>query len=73
MGQRLSTIQSLGVFLIISGVTIASLNWSDIKNHSFKLSLGVKETVLGAFFLAFFGISVKLYLKKSGGCRQRSM
>lgn len=54
MGQRLSTIQSLGVFLIISGVTIASLNWSDIKNHSFKLSLGVKETVLGAFFFGVF-------------------
>jgi transporter family protein len=54
MGQRLSTIQSVGVFLIISGVTIASLNWSDIKNHSFKLSLGVKETVLGAFFFGVF-------------------
>jgi transporter family protein len=54
MGQRLSTIQSLGVFMIISGVTLASLNWSDIKNHSFKLSLGVKETVLGAFFFGVF-------------------
>ena len=54
MGQRLSTMQSLGVFMIISGVTLASLNWSDIKNHSFKLSLGVKETVLGAFFFGVF-------------------
>jgi transporter family protein len=54
MGQRLSTVQSLGVFMIISGVTLASLNWSDIKNHSFKLSLGVKETVLGAFFFGVF-------------------
>ena len=54
MGQRLSTIQSLGVFLILSGVTLASLNWSDIKNHNFKLSLGVKETVLGAFFFGIF-------------------
>src|SRR5210317_1127762 len=48
MGQRLSTMQTLGVFMIISGVTLASLNWREIKNHSFKLSLGVRETVLGA-------------------------
>ncbi|MFC1877115.1 EamA family transporter [Thermodesulfobacteriota bacterium] len=54
MGQRLSATQSLGVFMIISGVIIASLNWSDIKNHNFKLSLGVKETVFGAFFFGIF-------------------
>ena len=54
MGQRLSTMQSLGVFMIISGVTLASLNWDDIKNHSLKLSLGIKETVLGAFFFGVF-------------------
>ena len=54
MGQRLSTIQSLGVLMIISGVTLASLNWSDIRNQRFQLSLGVKETVLGAFFFGVF-------------------
>ena len=54
MGQRLSPMQSLGVFMIISGVILASLNWSDIKNHSFKLSLGVKETAIGAFFFGVF-------------------
>jgi transporter family protein len=54
MGQRLSATQSIGVFMIISGVTLASLNWHDIKNHSFKLSLGVKETALGAFFFGVF-------------------
>jgi len=54
MGQRLSTLQSLGVLMIISGVTLASLNWSEIKNHSFKLSRGVKETALGAFFFGIF-------------------
>ena len=54
MGQRLSTMQSIGVFMIISGVTLASLNWSEIKNHNFKLSRGVKETVLGAFFFGVF-------------------
>jgi transporter family protein len=54
MGQRLSPMQSLGVLMIISGVTLASLNLSDITNHRFKLSLGVKETVLGAFFFGVF-------------------
>ncbi|MGI9571411.1 MAG: EamA family transporter, partial [Desulfobulbia bacterium] len=42
MGQRLSAPQSLGVFMIIFGVTLASLSRSDIKNHRFKLSSGVK-------------------------------
>jgi len=54
MGQRLSTIQSIGVLMIISGVTLASLNWSDIRNQRFQLSSGVKETVLGAFFFGVF-------------------
>jgi transporter family protein len=54
MGQRLSTIQSFGVFMIISGVTLASLNWSAIRSQRFQLSSGVKETVLGAFFFGVF-------------------
>ena len=54
MGQRLSPMQTLGVVMIISGVTLASLNWNDIKNNRFKLSLGVKETVMGAFFFGVF-------------------
>jgi transporter family protein len=54
MGQRLSPIQTLGVFMIISGVTLASMNWSDIRNQSFQLSAGVKETVAGAFFFGVF-------------------
>lgn len=54
MGQRLSTVQSLGVLMIISGVTLASINWSDIGNQGFQLSAGVKETVLGAFFFGVF-------------------
>jgi transporter family protein len=54
MGQRLSILQSIGVLLIISGATVASLNWSDIKNKSYQLSSGVKETVLGAFFFGVF-------------------
>ena len=54
MGQRLSPMQTLGVVMIISGATLASLNWNDIKNNRFKLSLGVKETVMGAFFFGVF-------------------
>jgi len=54
MGQRLSKIQFPGVVMIICGVTLASLNWNDIKNYRFQLSSGVKETVLGAFFFGVF-------------------
>jgi len=54
MGQRLSTIQSLGVLMIISGATLASLKWSDIGGHALQLSSGVKETVLGALFFGIF-------------------
>ena len=66
MGQRLSTTQTLGVFMIISGVTLASLNWRDIKNHSFKLSLGVKETVFGAFFFGVFWNISEIISEKIG-------
>ncbi len=54
MGQRLSGIQTLGVMLILAGVTIASLNWNDLTNQRFQLSVGVKETVVGAFFFGVF-------------------
>ena len=40
--------------MIISGATLASLNWSDIRNQRFKLSAGVKEAILGAFFFGVF-------------------
>jgi bacterial/archaeal transporter family protein len=54
MGQRLSTIQFIGVFMIISGVILSSLNFSDIRNQKFQLSSGVKETAIGAFFFGVF-------------------
>lgn len=54
MGQRLSMIQTLGVLMIISGATLASLNWSDIRSQGFQISLGVKETILGAFFFGIY-------------------
>lgn len=54
MGQRLSGLQTLGVALILAGVTVASLNWNDMRSRTFQLSVGVKETVAGAFFFGVF-------------------
>jgi len=54
MGQRLSAIQTLGVVMILAGATLASLNWSEIRNQNFQLSAGVKEAILGAFFFGVF-------------------
>ena len=54
MGQRLSPIQTVSVLMIISGATLASLNWSEIRNKRFTLSAGVKETIIGAFFFGVF-------------------
>jgi bacterial/archaeal transporter family protein len=66
MGQRLSTIQTSGVLLIISGVTLASINWSDIRNQKFQFSLGVKEAVLGAFFFGIFWNISEIISEKVG-------
>lgn len=54
MGQRLALIQSVGVIMIITGATLASLDWGTLKDRGFQLSLGVKEAVLGAFFFGVF-------------------
>ncbi len=66
MGQRLTTIQSLGVVTIISGVTLASVNWSDIGNQKFQLSSGVKEAILGAFFFGIFWNISEIISEKVG-------
>jgi transporter family protein len=54
LGQRLSTTQSFAVLLILSGVTLASADWSKIRHQGFQLSSGVKEAILGAFFFGVF-------------------
>jgi uncharacterized membrane protein len=54
MGQWLSTMQTLGVLMIITGATLASLKWSDIRNQGFQLSAGVREAIVGAFFFGVF-------------------
>jgi transporter family protein len=54
MGQRLSMTQTFGVALILIGVTLASMNWSEIQQRKFQLSAGVKEAVAGAFFFGIY-------------------
>jgi transporter family protein len=66
MGQRLSTIQTLGVLMIISGATIASINWSDIRYQMFQLSSDVKEAILGAFFFGIFWNISEIISEKVG-------
>ncbi len=54
MGQRLSALQTIGVVMILAGVTLASLNWSEIQQRKFQLSAGVKEAIAGAFFFGIY-------------------
>ncbi len=54
MGQRLSVTQTIGVLLILVGVVLASVNWSEIREQKFHLSAGVKEAIAGAFFFGIF-------------------
>jgi transporter family protein len=54
MGQRLTTTQTIGVFMIIAGATLAAIDWGRIRNQRFYLSLGVKEAIVGAFFFGIF-------------------
>lgn len=66
MGQRLSAMQTLGVVMIIFGATLASLNWSEIRNQRFQLSAGVKEAVFGAFFFGVFWNVSEIISEKVG-------
>lgn len=54
MGQRLSATQTIGVLMILSGATLAAIDWDSIANQRFQLSLGVKKAILGAFFFGVF-------------------
>jgi drug/metabolite transporter (DMT)-like permease len=54
MGQRLSSIQTMGVMMIISGVALGSINWYHLRQQGLKLTSGVKEAILGAFFFGIF-------------------
>jgi transporter family protein len=54
MGQRLSALQTVGVLMILTGVTLASLNWNEIQQRKFQFSAGVKEAIAGAFFFGIY-------------------
>lgn len=54
MGQRFSPSQTIGVVMILAGVTLASLNWSEIQQRKFQLSTGVREAIAGAFFFGIY-------------------
>lgn len=54
MGQRLSASQTIGVLMILTGVILASLNWSEIQQRKFQLSSGVREAIAGAFFFGIY-------------------
>lgn len=54
LGQRLTAFQFLGVILILVGVAVVSLKWSDIQDRNIELLSGIKETVLAAFLFGIF-------------------
>jgi len=54
MGQRLTATQTIGVFMVIAGAALASIDWGGIRSQKLRLSLGVKEAILGAFFFGIF-------------------
>ena len=66
MGQRLSALQTVGVVMILAGVTLASLNWSEIQQRKFQLSAGVKEAIAGAFFFGVYWNVSDIILEEVG-------
>jgi transporter family protein len=66
MGQRLTTTQTIGVFMIIAGATLASIDWGSIGSQKLRLSLGVKEAILGAFFFGIFWNISEIISEKIG-------
>lgn len=66
MGQRLSPTQTVGVLMILAGVTLASLNWNEIRQRKFELSAGVKEAIAGAFFFGVYWNVSDIILEQVG-------
>ena len=66
MGQRLTTLQSMGVLMILAGVTFASLNWSEIRQRRFQLSAGVREAIAGAFFFGIYWNVSEIIVEAAG-------
>lgn len=66
LGQRLSTFQYLGVSMILVGVALVSLKWSDIKDKNIELLSGIKETVLAALIFGIFWNLSEIISEKIG-------
>lgn len=66
LDQRLSRYQFLGVVMIIAGVTLVSLKWSDIKGQKIELLAGVKETILAAVLFGAFWIFSEIISESIG-------
>ncbi len=66
LGQRLTRFQLLGVVMILAGVTLVSLKWSDIKDRNVGLLSGVKETVLAAVLFGSFWIFSEIISENIG-------
>ncbi|HSR33720.1 MAG TPA: EamA family transporter [Anaerolineae bacterium] len=66
LGQRLSAFQSLGVALILAGVTLVSLKGADLRQPGVGLLSGVRETVLAALLFGFFWILSEIISEEIG-------
>jgi len=65
LGQRLSTLQFVGVLMILVGVALVSLKWEDIKGKNIELLSGVKETFLAAVLFGIFWIFSEVISEKN--------
>ncbi len=67
LGQRLTFTQTIGAMLILTGATLAALDWHHLfQRQDRKLLLGVKESILGAFFFGVFWNISELISERAG-------
>ena len=66
LGQRLSRFQFLGVIMILAGVVLVSLKWSDIKDQNIRILSGIKETILAALLFGIFWILSEIISEEIG-------
>lgn len=61
-GQRITGIQIPALILLLIGVTLVSINFSDLKNGKVSLMVGVKQTVWAAILFGIFFWPVNQYV-----------
>lgn len=54
LGQRLVGLQIPAIILVIRGIMLVSINFDDLRNKSFSLLAGVKETLVAAVAFGIF-------------------